>query len=160
MRFGERHDRWNCTAIYWRCITAENFDTTISGSLPGEQTKDFDNLKKLYAFLRDCGLSAQILWICCSGGGVITRASRDYAAATYLRALIMCRFRDLVGTGWRSGRGETAINLKAAEKPGGGLFWQPKEVLSDISLLKTLQTERFAGGMAELSIRSYRWFGF
>jgi 3-dehydroquinate synthase len=60
---------WNLYGdILTDALRAENFDTHYLLFSPGEQTKDFDNLKKLYAFFADCGLTRTDSVIAFGGG--------------------------------------------------------------------------------------------
>lgn len=113
----------------------------------GEGSKSFETLQTLLAkmlaqnFTRhDCVVAV--------GGGVVGDLA-GFAAATYMRGVdfynipttTLSQIDSSVG-------GKTAINF-AGVKNSIGVFYQPKAVLIDTSLLETLDQRQIASGLAE-----------
>jgi len=123
--------------------------TTAHAVLPaGERSKSPDNLLLLYDRFHQAGLSRTDL-IIALGGGVIGDLT-GFAAATYLRGVpliqvpttLLAQVDSAIG-------GKTGIDLPAGKNLAGA-FYQPKAVVMDPGLLRTLSRQRMAEGMAEV----------
>lgn len=114
----------------------------------GEQTKSLAALNQLYDRLVELNMKRSDLLIA-FGGGVIGDLT-GFCAATYMRGVDYVQIpTTLLAQVDASVGGKTAVNL-AGGKNLVGAFWQPKLVIQDTSLLKTLTDRDFSGGMAEV----------
>ncbi len=114
----------------------------------GEQTKSIDSLNRLYDELVEKNMKRSDLLIA-FGGGVIGDLT-GFCAATYMRGVAYVQIpTTLLAQVDASVGGKTAINLQGGKNLVGA-FWQPKMVIADTLLLKTLSDRDFAGGMAEV----------
>ncbi|MBP7274980.1 MAG: 3-dehydroquinate synthase [Kiritimatiellae bacterium] len=119
----------------------------------GESSKDWTHLASVCEAALAAGLDRRG-FIVALGGGVVGDLA-GFAAAVWLRGIdfvqvpttLLAMVDSAVG-------GKTGINL-----PGGknlvGAFHQPRLVLSDLDVLRTLPAREFAGGMAE--VVKYGW---
>ncbi|MBQ9103749.1 MAG: 3-dehydroquinate synthase [Clostridia bacterium] len=83
------------------------------------------------------------------GGGVVGDLA-GFVSATYLRGINFVQIpTTLLAFADSSVGGKTAINLKSGKNLVGA-FYQPKLVVCDISLIKTLDKKDYASGMAEI----------
>ncbi len=115
---------------------------------PGEQSKDLTTFEKLLTFMADAGLTRSDLLIA-FGGGVIGDLG-GFAAASYMRGIDFVQIpTTLLAQVDSSVGGKTAVNLKNGKNLVGA-FYQPKLVLADTDLLKTLPTRELSGGLAEV----------
>jgi 3-dehydroquinate synthase len=116
---------------------------------PGEETKSFRGLEKLMGELLSAGLDRDGLVLAFGGGvvgdlvgfaaGVLKRGT-GYAQ---LPTTLLAQVDSSVG-------GKTAINTKEG-KNLVGLFHQPKIVIADIALLRTLPRRELLSGYAEVA---------
>lgn len=114
----------------------------------GESTKTISNLEKVLEFMAESGLNRSDLFIA-FGGGVIGDLG-GFAAGCYMRGISYVQIpTTLLSQVDSSVGGKTAVNLEHG-KNLAGLFWQPKVVITDTALLKTLNDREFGGGMAEV----------
>jgi 3-dehydroquinate synthase len=115
---------------------------------PGENSKNLETAGEIYHWLLDMGAdrSSFILGI---GGGVVCDLA-GFVASTYMRGVgfgfvatsLLAQVDASVG-------GKNGVNLDGY-KNIIGTFNQPKFVVCDIQLLKTLPKEEFANGFAEI----------
>jgi shikimate kinase / 3-dehydroquinate synthase len=113
----------------------------------GEEAKSLATLDRLWRALAERELERGDV-VVCAGGGSITDVG-GFAAATFRRGVPWLAVPStLVGQVDAAIGGKTAINVAA--KNDVGVFWQPKAVLCDPSLLETLPPREWAGGMAEV----------
>lgn len=115
---------------------------------PGERSKSYTELNKIYSFLlnnnygRDTAIAA-------IGGGV-TGDLAGYAAATFMRGVQLIHIpTTLLAAVDSSIGGKTGINFDK-KKNMIGSFYQPKFVLTDIELLKTLPRSEVTSGLGEV----------
>jgi 3-dehydroquinate synthase len=119
----------------------------VFATAAGEENKDPSNLAALWS-----GLAAADYhrgdWICAIGGGVTTDLA-GFAAATYHRGIAVVHIpTTLLGQVDAAIGGKTAVDLPEGKNLVGA-FHQPKAVLCDTDLLRTLPPEVFATGMSE-----------
>jgi 3-dehydroquinate synthase len=115
---------------------------------PGESSKSLEGLGRLYAAFAGAGLGRDGLAIA-FGGGVVGDLT-GFAAATYMRGIAYVGLpTTLLAQVDSSVGGKTAINLEQGKNLAGA-FYQPRLVVADISLLRTLSPRDYAGGMAEV----------
>ena len=115
---------------------------------PGESSKDFSTVALIYKWLLDEGAdrSSFVVGI---GGGVVCDIA-GYVAATFMRGIpfgfvatsLLAQVDASVG-------GKNGINLHGY-KNIVGTFTQPRFVICDTTLLKTLPEEEYRNGMAEV----------
>jgi len=114
----------------------------------GERTKSLTQLGKVYDWMAAQGLDRHSA-VFAIGGGVIGDLV-GFAAATYLRGLAFYQVpTTLLAMVDSSVGGKTGINLKAGKNLAGA-FWQPRGVLIDTAVLRTLPQREFSAGLAEI----------
>ncbi|ESQ82714.1 hypothetical protein AEAC466_16375 [Asticcacaulis sp. AC466] len=114
----------------------------------GEASKSFDGLKFVIDALLDCGLDRKDVVIAL-GGGVIGDLT-GFACAVYMRGIdfiqiptsVLAQVDSSVG-------GKTAIDHEKGKNLIGA-FWQPRLVLCDLDVLKTLPEREIRCGYAEI----------
>lgn len=115
---------------------------------PGEQTKSFQYLDQLVGALLDAKAERGSL-VVALGGGVIGDLT-GFAAGIVKRGLDFAQIpTTLLSQVDSSVGGKTAINT-AQGKNLAGLFHQPRVVVADISVLKSLPRREMLGGYAEV----------
>lgn len=115
---------------------------------PGEQTKTFDLLPKIYSALADFGLTRSDL-IIALGGGVIGDIT-GFAASSYLRGVSFVQIpTTLLAQVDSSVGGKVGVDLPEGKNLVGA-FYHPLLVLIDPLVLETLTDSAFADGMAEV----------
>ncbi len=115
---------------------------------PGEPTKCFDSLLKVYEALVDFRLTRGEL-VVTLGGGVVGDLG-GFAAATYLRGVPFVQVpTSLLAQVDSSVGGKVAVDL-AQGKNLVGSFYQPKAVFIDPQVLSTLTDDFFRDGMGEV----------
>ncbi len=123
--------------------------TVDAFSLPrGEAAKSFSSLERLYGFLLRRRVERRTP-IFAVGGGTIGDAA-GYAAATYYRGVplvhipttLLAQVDSAIG-------GKTAVNHPLA-KNAVGAFYQPRLVVCDTSVLKSLPRRDFLSGLGEV----------
>lgn len=126
-----------------------NIKNAVRIILPdGEEYKNFDSLKKILDAAvenkferKDC--------IIAFGGGVVGDIS-GFAAATYMRGCDFIQIpTTLLAQVDSSVGGKVAINHEHGKNLIGA-FYQPKLVITDISVLKTLDLRQLKTGLAEI----------
>lgn len=129
-------------------LAAEGLDAELMVLPAGEQTKHVTFLQAIWDRLaggrygRDSALVAL-------GGGVIGDLA-GFGAASYLRGIDLIQVpTSLLAMVDSSVGGKTGIN-HAAGKNLLGAFWQPKLVLIDCDVLKTLPREEYVSALAEI----------
>lgn len=125
---------------YWECSAV---------ILPhGEASKSIDVLPGVYAQLLEAGISRSDL-IVALGGGVVGDLA-GFAAATYLRGIPFVQIpTSLLAQVDSSVGGKVAVDLKEGKNLVGA-FYQPKKVLIDPDVLKTLPERYIHDGMGEV----------
>lgn len=113
-----------------------------------EQSKNFNNLLKIYEQLFKFNMSKEDI-IMAFGGGMISDIS-GFCAATYKRGIRLINFpTTLLGQVDASIGGKNAINLEYGKNLVGTIY-SPFFVFCDISLLKTLSKRELYSGVAEI----------
>ena len=114
---------------------------------PGEDAKRIDSYETLLrSFARD-GLDRSAL-VVALGGGVVSDLA-GFVAATYLRGVSFAIVSTtLLGMVDASVGGKTAVNLPEGKNLVGA-FWQPRIVIADVGLLRTLPVREFRLGAVE-----------
>ena len=113
----------------------------------GEESKCFARLERLLSGMLAAGLTRKDC-VCAVGGGVVGDLS-GFAAACYMRGIdfydvpttVLSQVDSSIG-------GKTAIDLDGIKNIVGA-FHQPRGVLIDTNLLKTLPPRQIANGLAE-----------
>lgn len=115
---------------------------------PGEHTKDFSFLQKLTSDLLDIGIERGSV-VVAFGGGVIGDLT-GFAAAVLLRGVDFIQIpTTLLAQVDSSVGGKTAIDMPQGKNLVGA-FHQPRLVLADVDLLKTLPRREILAGYAEV----------
>jgi 3-dehydroquinate synthase len=84
------------------------------------------------------------------GGGVVGDLA-GYVAASYMRGVPVVQApTSLLAMADAAIGGKTGVNLPEGKNLVGA-FWQPRAVLMDVTTLRTLPSERFAHGLAEVA---------
>ena len=113
----------------------------------GESSKSLEKLAFLLQTMLDSGFSRKDLVIAV-GGGVIGDLA-GFAASVYMRGIDFCNIpTTLLSQIDSSIGGKTAINFGGVKNTVGA-FYQPKKVLIDPLLLKTLPKRQISNGLAE-----------
>lgn len=129
-------------------LIASGYEIKLLALEPGEQTKDFSTLPKVYDELLDFGLTRSDL-IITLGGGVIGDLA-GFVASTYLRGVEFVQIpTSLLAQVDSSVGGKVAVDLKRGKNLVGS-FYHPKVVLIDPKVLETLDERFFIDGMAEV----------
>ncbi|TDT72012.1 3-dehydroquinate synthase [Hypnocyclicus thermotrophus] len=113
----------------------------------GEEYKKLDTVLPIYDFMLENNFNRKSL-IISLGGGVVCDLS-GYVAATFMRGIDFIQVpTTLLSQVDASIGGKVAVNYKAKNIIGS--FYQPKLVLVDISVLKTLETREIKSGLGEI----------
>jgi 3-dehydroquinate synthase len=114
----------------------------------GEQYKNLDWASAIYTALLTNGFDRKSALVA-FGGGVIGDLT-GFAAATFMRGVPFVQVpTTLLAMVDSSVGGKTGVNHPMGKNMIGA-FYQPKKVLMDLGVLKTLPTEEFLSGMAEV----------
>ncbi|MCE9615364.1 MAG: 3-dehydroquinate synthase, partial [Lentisphaerae bacterium] len=115
---------------------------------PGEGSKSIAGLGRVLNFLAEQKLDRGGA-LFAVGGGVIGDLG-GFAAASYLRGIDFFQVpTTLLAMVDSSVGGKTGVNLKAGKNLVGA-FYQPIEVVADLSTLKTLTDREYLSGLAEV----------
>lgn len=113
----------------------------------GEEYKRLDTVLPIYDFMLENNFNRKSL-IISLGGGVVCDLS-GYVAATFMRGIDFIQVpTTLLSQVDASIGGKVAINYKAKNIIGS--FHQPKLVLVDINVLKTLESREIKSGLGEI----------
>jgi 3-dehydroquinate synthase len=131
-----------------KSILAEaGFEAEVFMFPSGEESKCIQVLSCLLEWLAQIQMTRSDMLIAFGGG--VTGDLAGFAASIYLRGIefiqVPTTFLAAIDS---SVGGKTGIDLQAGKNLAGS-FWQPKEVICDLSLLDTLSEEIFAQGTAE-----------
>ncbi len=136
----------NVAALYPAAFVAEDAPKIVLA--PGEATKSFAGLEKLTGELLRSGIDRGGL-IVAFGGGVVGDLT-GFAAGILKRGIAFAQIpTTLLAQVDSSVGGKTAINAQEG-KNLIGLFHQPKIVIADTDLLRTLPRRELLGGYAEV----------
>lgn len=129
-------------------LTAAGFDVATYTLPPGERYKNLNSIQKIYDSALEHRLERSST-IVALGGGVVGDMA-GFAAATWLRGINVVQVpTTLLAMVDSSVGGKTGVN-----HPHGknliGAFYQPRFVLIDPDVLKTLPVREFRAGMAEV----------
>ncbi len=127
---------------------SQQFKNNIIKVIPqGEKSKSFDTYKELLEVLNENAFSREDC-IVAVGGGVVGDLS-GFTAATYMRGIDFYNIpTTLLSQVDSSIGGKTAIDF-GGYKNTVGAFYQPKAVIIDPDVLKTLSKRQFNNGLAE-----------
>jgi 3-dehydroquinate synthase len=130
------------------CLVNSGYDVKIMALEAGEETKAFSTLPLIYNELLDFKITRSDL-IITLGGGVIGDLG-GFAAATFLRGVDFVQIpTSLLAQVDSSVGGKVAVDLERGKNLVGS-FYQPKAVLIDPDVLKTLNEKFFKDGMGEV----------
>jgi 3-dehydroquinate synthase len=114
----------------------------------GERTKSLRQVERGYKFLLENKVDRKGL-ICALGGGVVGDVG-GYIAATYLRGIDYIQLpTTLLAQVDSSIGGKVGVNF-SGKKNMLGSFYQPRAIICDVALLKSLPTAEMQNGMAEV----------
>ena len=133
--------------IYAKTVAAQCKKSVICTVETGEESKSLDTFGQLLQTMLEHDFSRKDC-VVAVGGGVVGDLS-GFAASAYMRGIdfynipttLLSQIDSSIG-------GKTAINL-GGTKNIVGAFYQPKKVLIDPDLLKTLPQRQIANGLAE-----------
>ncbi len=127
---------------------ASQFKESIIKTIPqGEKSKSFDTYKELLELMSENEFSRSDC-VVAVGGGVVGDLS-GFTAATYMRGIDFYNIpTTLLSQVDSSIGGKTAIDF-GGYKNTVGAFYQPKAVLIDPNVLRTLSERQFNNGLAE-----------
>ncbi len=134
-------------AEYARTIAAQCRESVICTVEQGESSKSLAGFERLLLAMLDAGFSRKDC-VVAVGGGVVGDLA-GFAASAYMRGIdfynipttLLSQIDSSIG-------GKTAINIGGVKNVVGA-FYQPKRVLLDPSLLKTLPERQISNGIAE-----------
>ncbi len=134
-------------AEYAKLIAEQCKDGVIYTVEAGEASKSLEVFEKLLGVMLECGFSRKDC-VVAVGGGVVGDLS-GFAASAYMRGIdfynipttLLSQIDSSIG-------GKTAINFGGVKNIVGA-FYQPKSVLIDPELLKTLPARQISNGLAE-----------
>ncbi|MCK8825294.1 3-dehydroquinate synthase [Fuchsiella alkaliacetigena] len=131
-----------------QALNQVGFSFKITAVPEGEASKSLDMAKKLYDEAIDFGLERSSL-VVALGGGVVGDLA-GFIAATYMRGVPFIQVpTTLLAQVDSSVGGKVAVNHSAGKNLIGA-FYQPRLVLIDIEVLRTLEQRDFRSGMAEV----------
>lgn len=135
-------------ADYAKTVAAACARPTILTLPSGEASKSAENFLKILTVMLENGFTRTDA-VVAVGGGVVGDLA-GFAAACFMRGVDFYNIpTTLLSQVDSSIGGKTAIDL-AGYKNVVGAFYQPKRVLIDPELLRTLDPRQTAGGMAEI----------
>ena len=126
----------------------KDYDFTFYILEAGEKSKTLENVAQIYKAMIDAALSRDDLVVAFGGG--VTGDIAGFAAATYMRGVPFIQIpTTLLSQVDSSVGGKVGVDLKEGKNLVGA-FNQPKIVLIDTSVLKTLTDRYFFDGLAEV----------
>lgn len=134
-------------AEYARTVAEQCKNGIICTVDEGEESKSIDSFSRLLQAMLDNGFSRKDC-VVAVGGGVVGDLS-GFAASAYMRGIdfynipttLLSQIDSSIG-------GKTAVNFGGVKNIVGA-FYQPKKVLIDPELLKTLPERQISNGLAE-----------
>ncbi len=132
---------------YAQKIAAQSTSPIIITIDQGEKSKSLKNYEKLLKTMLDNSFTRADC-VVAVGGGVVGDLS-GFCAASFMRGVDFYNIPTTVLSQVDSSiGGKTAVNLSGIKNIVGA-FYQPKKVLIDISLLKTLDKRQISNGLSE-----------
>ena len=129
-------------------LEASGFHPHIIEIPPGEASKSLGMLERIYYRLAEAEFDRDSV-ILALGGGVVGDLA-GFAAATYLRGLPLIQVpTSMVAQVDSALGGKTAVNLRTAKNLVGA-FYQPRLVIADVGMLKSLPEREFREGLSEV----------
>jgi 3-dehydroquinate synthase len=129
-------------------LTAAGFDPIVITFPAGETAKSLASVQRCYDQLAAHRLERKAFIVALGGG--VTGDLAGFVAATYLRGLAFVQVpTTLLAQVDSSVGGKVGVNLKAGKNLVGS-FHQPRLVLCDLDVLKTLPDREFRAGLAEV----------
>jgi 3-dehydroquinate synthase len=136
-----------CAAIR-QSLETTGFKTTVLVVPDGEENKSLESAGKLYQQLAEFG-AERTTPVLALGGGVIGDLA-GFVAATYMRGVPLVQLpTTLLAQCDSSIGGKTAVN-HGRLKNEIGAFYQPKTIITDITVLKTLPADELVNGLGEV----------
>lgn len=137
----------NIPSSYSEIISAQCEKSKIVCVKNGETSKSFNCLQKIVSCLCETEMSRSDC-VVAVGGGVVGDLA-GFAASCYMRGIdfynipttLLSQIDSSIG-------GKTAINFNGIKNVVGS-FYQPKAVITDINVLKSLPKRQMANGLAE-----------
>ena len=138
----------NYREVVENSLNTSGFTTRFMVLEPGEETKSFDTLPKIFKELLDFKLTRKEL-IITLGGGVIGDLG-GFAASTFLRGVPFIQVpTSLLAQVDSSVGGKVAVDLPEGKNLIGS-FYQPKAVIIDPNVINTLSEKFFKDGIGEV----------
>lgn len=132
---------------YSQKIAAQSDSAFIYTVPQGEGSKSLETFGKILSFMLSKGFTRKDSVVAC-GGGVVGDLS-GFVSACYMRGIAFYNFPTTVLSQVDSSvGGKTAVNLDGIKNPVGA-FHQPKMVIIDPDVLKTLPDRQISNGLAE-----------
>lgn len=132
---------------YSKAIAACAKEPTVISVPSGEGSKDIKNVELLCKKMLDLGFSRSDC-VVAVGGGVVGDLA-GFAASVYMRGIDFYNVpTTLLSQVDSSIGGKTSVNLSGVKNVVGS-FYQPKAVLIDTDVLKSLPQRQIASGLAE-----------
>lgn len=129
-------------------LKEKSFDVRVIAIECGEKNKSLNSMEKIYTKLLEADIKRKDL-IIAFGGGIVGDVA-GFAASTILRGVPFIQIpTTLLAMVDSSVGGKTGINMPNGKNLVGS-FYQPKMVIMDPHVLKTLDKRQMANGMAEL----------
>jgi 3-dehydroquinate synthase len=151
-----------CGEAMSRSLTEDGFTVSMLLVPAGEEQKSLTNASRLYGELTGARVE-RTTPVLALGGGVIGDLA-GFVAATYLRGVPFVQLpTTLLAQVDSSVGGKVAVD-HGQLKNMIGAFYQPRLVIADIDVLKTLPAEELSNGLAEViksaAVRDERFFAF
>ena len=125
-----------------------DYQTDVFVFEAGEQSKTLATVTEIYARIAQNRLSRTDLLVALGGG--VTGDMTGFAAATWMRGMDFVQIpTTLLAQVDSSVGGKTGVDIPQGKNLVGA-FWQPRLVLMDSNVLRTLPQAVFADGMAEV----------
>jgi len=131
-----------------QALRAGGFEPLTLEVEPGETSKSINTLERVYDRLIEAGLDRDAS-IFALGGGVVGDLA-GFAAATFLRGVGLVQIpTTLLAQVDSALGGKTAVNHRLGKNLIGAIY-QPRLIVADVGLLRTMPQREFREGMAEV----------
>lgn len=132
---------------YSECLASQFKESYIYTIPEGEKSKNLTEFSKIQSFLLSKGFTRKDSVVACGGGVVGDLAG--FASACFMRGIDFYNFPTTVLSQVDSSiGGKTAVNLDGIKNIVGA-FYQPKAVIIDPDVLKSLPDRQISNGLAE-----------